>query len=44
MPRQIVFDDADLEEAVEGAIASKYRNAGPDLCLCKPYFCSGRYL
>ena len=29
----IVFDDADLEEAVEGAIASKYRNAG-QTCVC----------
>ncbi len=29
----IVFDDADLEAAVEGAIASKYRNAG-QTCVC----------
>ena len=29
----VVFDDADLEEAVEGAIASKYRNAG-QTCVC----------
>ena len=29
----IVFDDADLTEAVEGAIASKYRNAG-QTCVC----------
>ncbi|MBW5435757.1 NAD-dependent succinate-semialdehyde dehydrogenase [Bradyrhizobium canariense] len=29
----IVFDDADLEEAVRGAIASKYRNAG-QTCVC----------
>ena len=29
----IVFDDADLNEAVEGAIASKYRNAG-QTCVC----------
>ena len=29
----IVFDDADLDEAVEGAIASKYRNAG-QTCVC----------
>ncbi|MEM9820898.1 MAG: NAD-dependent succinate-semialdehyde dehydrogenase [Bacteroidota bacterium] len=29
----IVFDDADLEAAVEGAIASKYRNAG-QTCIC----------
>lgn len=29
----IVFDDADLDEAVKGAIASKYRNAG-QTCVC----------
>jgi succinate-semialdehyde dehydrogenase/glutarate-semialdehyde dehydrogenase len=29
----IVFDDADLDEAVAGAIASKYRNAG-QTCVC----------
>lgn len=29
----IVFDDADIESAVEGAIASKYRNAG-QTCVC----------
>ncbi|WP_323149433.1 NADP-dependent succinate-semialdehyde dehydrogenase [Pseudomonas oryzihabitans] len=29
----IVFDDADLDKAVEGAIASKYRNAG-QTCVC----------
>ncbi len=29
----IVFDDADLENAVAGAIASKYRNAG-QTCVC----------
>ena len=29
----IVFDDADLEAAVKGAIASKYRNAG-QTCVC----------
>ncbi len=29
----IVFDDADLEAAVEGAIASKFRNAG-QTCVC----------
>ncbi|MDA0379583.1 MAG: aldehyde dehydrogenase family protein, partial [Bacteroidetes bacterium] len=29
----IVFDDADLEAAVEGAVASKYRNAG-QTCVC----------
>ena len=29
----IVFDDADLDEAVEGALASKYRNTG-QTCVC----------
>ena len=29
----IVFDDADLDEAVKGAIACKYRNAG-QTCVC----------
>ena len=29
----IVFDDADLDAAVEGAISSKYRNAG-QTCVC----------
>lgn len=29
----IVFDDADIEAAVEGALASKYRNAG-QTCVC----------
>lgn len=29
----IVFDDADLDEAVKGAIISKYRNAG-QTCVC----------
>jgi succinate-semialdehyde dehydrogenase/glutarate-semialdehyde dehydrogenase len=29
----IVFDDADLDEAVKGALASKYRNAG-QTCVC----------
>ena len=29
----IVFDDADLDSAVKGAIASKYRNAG-QTCVC----------
>jgi succinate-semialdehyde dehydrogenase/glutarate-semialdehyde dehydrogenase len=29
----IVFDDADLDKAVQGAIASKYRNAG-QTCVC----------
>ena len=29
----VVFDDADLDEAVKGAIASKYRNTG-QTCVC----------
>jgi succinate-semialdehyde dehydrogenase/glutarate-semialdehyde dehydrogenase len=29
----IVFDDADIDAAVEGAVASKYRNAG-QTCVC----------
>lgn len=33
----IVFDDADLEAAVSGAIASKYRNAG-QTCVCANRF------
>jgi len=33
----IVFDDADLDQAVEGAIASKYRNSG-QTCVCANRF------
>ncbi|MGB5703393.1 MAG: NADP-dependent succinate-semialdehyde dehydrogenase [Polyangiales bacterium] len=33
----LVFDDADLDAAVEGAIASKYRNAG-QTCVCTNRF------
>ena len=33
----IVFDDADLEAAVAGAVASKYRNAG-QTCVCTNRF------
>ncbi len=33
----IVFDDADLEEAVQGAVASKYRNSG-QTCVCANRF------
>ncbi|MGH8822791.1 MAG: aldehyde dehydrogenase family protein, partial [Rhodoferax sp.] len=33
----IVFDDADVDSAVEGAIASKYRNAG-QTCVCSNRF------
>ena len=29
----LVFDDADLDQAVAGAMASKYRNAG-QTCVC----------
>lgn len=29
----IVFDDANIDSAVEGAMASKYRNAG-QTCVC----------
>ncbi|PRX11338.1 UNVERIFIED_ORG: succinate-semialdehyde dehydrogenase/glutarate-semialdehyde dehydrogenase [Martelella mediterranea] len=40
----MVFDDADLDAAVEGAIASKYRNAG-QTCVCanRLYVQSGVY-
>jgi succinate-semialdehyde dehydrogenase / glutarate-semialdehyde dehydrogenase len=33
----IVFDDADLDRAVEGAVAAKYRNAG-QTCVCTNRF------
>jgi succinate-semialdehyde dehydrogenase/glutarate-semialdehyde dehydrogenase len=33
----IVFDDADIDQAVEGALASKYRNAG-QTCICANRF------
>jgi succinate-semialdehyde dehydrogenase/glutarate-semialdehyde dehydrogenase len=33
----IVFDDADIDAAIEGAIASKYRNAG-QTCVCTNRF------
>ncbi|MES9888786.1 MAG: NAD-dependent succinate-semialdehyde dehydrogenase [Candidatus Sedimenticola sp. 6PFRAG1] len=33
----IVFDDADLDKAVEGALASKYRNSG-QTCVCTNRF------
>ena len=35
----IVFDDADLDAAVEGAIISKYRNAG-QTCVARTGFTS----
>ncbi len=40
----IVFDDADIEMAVKGAIASKYRNAGPTCVCAKPHPGAGRRL
>ncbi len=33
----IVFDDADLDQAVDGAVASKYRNSG-QTCVCANRF------
>ena len=33
----VVFDDADLDRAVEGAVAAKYRNAG-QTCVCTNRF------
>ncbi|MGE3302053.1 MAG: NAD-dependent succinate-semialdehyde dehydrogenase [Hyphomonadaceae bacterium] len=33
----LVFDDADIEEAVKGAVASKYRNSG-QTCVCANRF------
>ena len=33
----IVFDDADIDSAVEGAMVSKYRNAG-QTCVCANRF------
>jgi len=40
----LIFDDADLEEAVDGMIASKFRNAG-QTCVCanRTYVQSGIY-
>jgi succinate-semialdehyde dehydrogenase/glutarate-semialdehyde dehydrogenase len=40
----IVFDDADLDAAVEGAILCKFRNNGPDLRLRQPDLRAGRGL
>jgi succinate-semialdehyde dehydrogenase / glutarate-semialdehyde dehydrogenase len=37
----IVFDDADLDAAVQGAMASKFRNTGQTLCMREPFFRSG---
>src|SRR4029077_3277688 len=40
----IVFDDADLDAAVTGAIASKYRNAGQTcVCVNRVYVQAGVY-
>ena len=38
----IVFDDADLDAAVEGAIASKYRNTRSDVRVREPVARAGR--
>ena len=40
----MIFDDADLDEAVDGLIASKFRNAG-QTCVCanRTYVQSGVY-
>ena len=38
----IVFDDADLDEAVAGALVCKYRNSGPDVHLRQPHPRPGR--
>ena len=40
----IVFDDADLDAAVEGAIISKYRNAGQTCVCANRLLCPGRRL
>ena len=40
----IVFDDADLDAAVEGAMASKYPQHRPDLRLRQPHLRAGRRL
>ena len=36
----VVFDDADIDAAVEGAIVSKYRNMG-QTCVCANHLCAG---
>jgi succinate-semialdehyde dehydrogenase/glutarate-semialdehyde dehydrogenase len=38
----IVFDDADIDSAVEGAIASKVPQRRPDLRVRQPLVCAGR--
>jgi succinate-semialdehyde dehydrogenase/glutarate-semialdehyde dehydrogenase len=40
----LIFDDADLDQAVDGLIASKFRNAG-QTCVCanRTYVQSGVY-
>ncbi len=38
----IVFDDADLDRAVEGAMLAKFRNSGSDLRLHQPLLRAGR--
>lgn len=39
----IVFDDANLEAAVQGVIAAKFRNNG-QTCVCKSYSGASNYL
>ncbi|XNM57252.1 aldehyde dehydrogenase family protein [Escherichia coli] len=39
----IVFDDANLDKAVEGALASKFRNAGKRRCANRLYVQDGVY-
>jgi hypothetical protein len=38
----IVFDDADVDAAIEGAIVSKFRNMG-QTCVCKSHIRSGSH-
>ena len=40
----IVFDDADLDEAVEGAMIVEVPQQRPDLRLRQPHLCAGRRL
>ena len=37
----IVFDDADIDKAVQGAIVSKFRNAGQTCVCANPDLCAG---
>jgi hypothetical protein len=38
----IVFDDADVDSAVEGAFREQIPQCRPDLCLHEPLLCAGR--